>query len=394
MRNYIQAYRNYHRLTGKILFMKEVLDQKDVFHRSPSEFVDQMNQISLDFRSIPLDFISDLFKANENELSATKFDSNLLHVTEWLVLSSISIGMQKFVLARELREKATQRISEYIESYNPLKWLRIDSIIGGLIDTENFHYLKKYIRVAQILRTACGRNRFSDKILSLIKGELPSVSNHIEANFRAFLSGKSIAIVGPLKLTAQNEEEIRGREVVITMNDLSFLKGREFPSIKPDIIYLYRDLQETLVNKSKESDFQYIPEFLVYNLDENYSPFLKKRTRVRDDINPFTFSGSFNFVPRIILDVLLHGGNNIKVYGTDLYTSIDIRSSYEGDTVEDWDGVLKQFVVHDLITNYKFMHSFWSKGLYQAEERLEQVMEMDLDGYLDYFEKKSFAMSE
>ena len=385
MLKYLYAYRNYHRKPGNYPYISQILEQSELFTQSPDEFVRLLKNEYLKYHDVPSDFIAGLFDDELNLQIKCNLDSDLLHATEWLVLSSIAIGMRKYLLAIQLRDKALERAMQYANLHNPLNLLRIDQIIGALIETLQFDRLKYYLGIAKILRTACGRTGFRNKLLAIIENQPPSSGKAVDLAFQKYMSGKSIAIVGPLSLSESEKKEAVSKDVVITLNDLSLFNGRAYPEVKPDVIYLYRGLQNEFVDKTTESDFQYIPEFLVYNLDKDYSPYLKERTRVRDDVNPYTFNGSLNFIPRVILDVLLHGGRDLKVYGTDMYTSLNYSSSYDGGRQDDWQYILKKFIVHDPITNYKFMHLLWSKGLYKADDRLEEVMNMGLNGYINYF---------
>lgn len=386
MINSFKEHRKYHQLPGNRKLIAEFVKNKEKYIERPDIFIADTRRLKLNFGVLPQNLIQTIFDRNASDISKEYYTQDI-HASDWLFLSSLCIGLKRFFLANEFRNFALRRTLQYKSSIGGLFFC--DQIIGASIELEKFEGLKKYLNVSRVLGTQCGKSLFKEKFYRYLTNRPQSIKEGIEESYSIFIKEKSIGIVGPLKLSDAEVEELKQKDVIVKMNDFSLFSGNKLSEIIPNIIFYTGLWQKPFSDKKNKDDFQYLPEFIVFKKKKYFSPFLKNQIRIRDNINPFTFSGALNMVPRIILDLLLYKAHDIKVYGTDLYTSLDFSKNYDGLQQDNWEVVLEHFINHDLITNYKFMHSLWKKGLYKADNRLEGVMNLGLKEYLKYFEKKA-----
>ena len=306
-----------------------------------------------------------------------------------LILSSICIGAGKYTLASKIRNYALERI----ECYEGKVWdyFYTDLIIGKLIESFEFDRLDKYLRIAEILRTPCGRGTLNRKLRHKISGtDINQSLTEADKSFARFIENKRVAIIGPLQIDEEEQTEIQSFDVLVKLNELDIIKEQQLKPLFPDVVYYTGKVQPKLYDVLASSNGKTLPPFLVGKKKMQIPELAANKVtfRLRDETNPFTLNGGLNLLPRVIADLILFKTASIKVFGVDLYTSLDFDEAYHGDKSIGWDHVFSHFINHDMITQYKFMHACYESGYIQADARLEKVMQMNLEGYLRYFEIK------
>ncbi len=212
--------------------------------------------------------------------------------------------------------------------------------------------------------------------------------DEVDQEYAAYLKGRSVAVIGPLAVSQDTLDEIAGFDLVVGINDIRSFSGQADSSlIHPHIVYLVGSVQQRMRGTSQLPDRQ-PPRFII---GKHRDPgFTVKDTnssyRAISQFNHFMLNGSLNMLPRTVLDLAFFTPKRITVFGADLYASTDYRDDYGGIAHESTETILRQHIAHDLITQYRLLQNLFSSGYFQADTRLENVLNMGLESYLGIFQ--------
>lgn len=96
------------------------------------------------------------------------------------------------------------------------------------------------------------------------------------------------------------------------------------------------------------------------------------------------WNGSFSMMENVVADVLLFKPKEIKIYGVNLYTSFNYDKSYGNEPPNNLKTITLNFTVHDIFSQYSFMHNLYNLGLIKGDDVFEEVLKL---GLLEYSRK-------
>ena len=126
---------------------------------------------------------------------------------------------------------------------------------------------------------------------------------------------------------------------------------------------------------------------------------LNGRTLMR--IDRALFSGSLNFLPNIIIDILRHKPKEILLYHFDMMLTKERVSGYISKSREGGKSIkdlinfnLKSFAGHDPVTSFIFLKTLWKKGLIKVDKYFERVIQMEVEEYMKNLENNYRSSSD
>lgn len=213
-------------------------------------------------------------------------------------------------------------------------------------------------------------------------------------SFAGFIKGRRIAIVGPVDVGLDSGKEIDGFDRIIRFN---YRRGLGYESVKfgsrTDISYYVRAM---LAKETPPPGILEGMSEIEYAVLEQHAwqecPWLKSikcRTRVRPDHwhyfnNPMLVGLAFA-VPRAVLDILRFEPAEVKVFCSDLFTSMTYRPEYLKGFVPAGQGrnMMRKFGLHDPVSNFVLMRRLRETGRIKVDTVLEEVLSLTVSGYMD-----------
>lgn len=206
---------------------------------------------------------------------------------------------------------------------------------------------------------------------------------------RDLITGKSIAIVGPVDTGSRNGAEIDSFDLVLRFNykGMAGYDSAAFGS-RADFSYY---VDAALRNGSFEllaramNDLQLI----MYDTRKTAGIFpelfamVQKPMRIRYPIgynhtNPF-FKGTPNAVQRALFDILRFETGPIKIFNTNLWISNKVHPAYRNNQSYR----VTNLVRHDPLSNFIFTKRLLETGLIQADQGLAGVLALSEAAYID-----------
>lgn len=223
-------------------------------------------------------------------------------------------------------------------------------------------------------------NSFSEikllsEYLNIINGK--TSLEKADFNYRNYLQGKKVKIIGPLMSEkdnqSKNEDEIIVRNNVKvnqkeTVN-VSYYNYDGFSKIKNDLGVLIKKID-------------YIVVKAVCGRIEKH-----QNVHMLDPWYKILFLGDANMLPMMILDLRKHGVENITVWGNNLFCSKKIHSSdYMFGNNENYK-YMRSLAAHDMISNFKIIKRMYLAGIISVDPILRNVLDLSLEEYVEEMEK-------
>lgn len=294
---------------------------------------------------------------------------------QWLELSMYFLSMGLFESAYKSRQisykffKSLKNRIVYQLNFNKL-------ILALLFDSCDINFFK-----AKLKNTS--KTDFWKKLFYDFKDSKQSL---VDSEFKNLIHNKRIAIIGPLEFNRDYSSEIEKYDVIIELNGL---KSKRDNIVKkyhgfPDIIY-YNNSQLEEQNKIDFGDVIDSAKFVVIKNEKYYHKLIKKcKTRVMPSTTMLNWNGSFSMMENVVADLLLFKPKEIKIYGVNLYTSFNYDKSYGNEPPDNLKTITLNFTVHDIFSQYSFMHNLYNLGLINGDDVFEEVLKL---GLLEYSRK-------
>lgn len=210
-----------------------------------------------------------------------------------------------------------------------------------------------------------------------------SVGQAIHKDYYDLVNGKSVAVIGPLAFDQDYSAEIAEADLVIELNAVA--SKRELVKAKyhgnPDIVY-YNNSRNAGNAENNFNDVVKGTKYFVIKNDKYIAPLSKvTNCRVTPQSTTLTWNGTFSMMEITLSDLLLFDPAEVKVYGVDLYLSFDYSSSYGNAPPQFLKSITMNFTAHDIFTQFLFMKKLFDEEYIKADQRLSNVLSLDLDGY-------------
>lgn len=215
--------------------------------------------------------------------------------------------------------------------------------------------------------------------------------------FRDYVSGKSVAVVGPLDVGLRSGEEIDSFDIVVRFNHRSDVQLDEaVGGARTDVSYYVRDILARGMTTGLREGMDALSYAVI---DKNswwecsWLEQVRCRKRERPDytffLNNPLLVGYPLAVPRAVLDLLRFKPRRIKVFSSDMYTSLRYSESYlKGTSFLSFGGnVFPGFSVHDPISNFLLMRRLCKRPELDVDPVLKKVLDMKIDEYINCLRK-------
>ena len=317
---------------------------------------------------------------------------------QWLYLHEICCFRGKYTLAQIFHERARMLAIAPMnedEVKPPISW---ENTIRAAIEGGECHNQKDLDHLlARAEITGDVANKLRLYVAVLIGQKIPSewVKSFDGLDFADYLTGKSIAIVGPAPTEAFDGEEIDSHDIVVRLTHSFEGKGtdREHKGLRTDITCFSGVHARNFMNDCNGILPREI-SWACFKTRGMASHVKEANTdkQVRDHITFFQpkFHGLFNLMPTVALDLGLFNAKSIKIYHTDLMLTVARQKGYNPESFnmpsEDIEGMKKNFrrssIIHDPILQYRTFHKLWRTKKITGDARFVEVMEMGLDAFL------------
>ena len=213
---------------------------------------------------------------------------------------------------------------------------------------------------------------------------LPKVA--LDANFKKYIHGKTVAIVGPAFSNEETGKEIDSFDVVIRIN---FKEDTDFgvPSLngqRIDITYysfgIAKNLDPSIL---KGSLLSYV--VALRTTDKSY---LNDNVRERR-YSPVLLNGYPNMIQNVVYDVLLYTPAKVKVFNCDFYAGeANYDTSYlKSETNED-KLTIKNLALHDQWSQVCFIRNIYLSKLIEVDDSCRNILEMECSEYFSLLSSK------
>ena len=326
----------------------------------------------------------------------------LLPCRQWLNLHELCCFRGKYTLAQIFREKARQLAIKPVfgkEFEPPISW---ENTIGAAIEGGECHRSEQ---LAQLLERAGITGDVANKwqlYLAVLNGQGIShqwVKQFDASDFAGYLTGKTIAIVGPAPTEALDAEDIDRHDLVVRLNHSYEGKGTDpkHKGLRTDItcfngeqaLNFMVEREGLLPSEVTWACFK-SPDLISHAKDKNNG----KNARSLITFYQQQFHGDFNMMPIVALDLWLFNARSIKVYHTDLMLTAGRQKGYYPSSFNRSDDIasMRQVfrrgsIVHDPIQQYRTLNRLWFNKRITGDPRFIDVMQMGLDGYLCELER-------
>ncbi|MEX1014128.1 MAG: hypothetical protein WDZ80_03125 [Candidatus Paceibacterota bacterium] len=315
-------------------------------------------------------------------------------VRDFIHFYSLALRVGLFNVGYALRNKAREAAFYKLINNQTKYTSEIEYGIGALIEKEGFS------RINEFKKIICKNNFVYKNSLNDLKmineGSYGSLKNEdlnrYDLQYKNFMEGKDVAIVGPAKNNSKDAEEIDSYDIVVRCNHYNKVEESEKRSkgIKTDVAYLNGAISNYLI----KDNFLNWPNELQWVVCKN-KKHLKDikyltsniKNRYMDKYDSVLFHGHLNLIPMIVLDVLKNNPRSVKIYHADLMVTIEKNKGYKSVEWDDNVPMKQRFLIsssdsHDPVTQYSILNRLWICGLIDGDDRFNEVMSFGEKKYM------------
>ncbi len=341
-----------------------------------------------------------------SQIEYTGFNS--LEYFEILHIYSLSLRFSLFELAYHLRKKSQKIALNYPTSIKKKESWKFKAKLSALLEKGNFSEFDKIIQefkspweqekyLLQYLRQILSKNKNT-----LINDMIMELDSKQDKNFRKFVEGKEIVIVGPIPVDLEDGHKIDKFDVVLRLNhknnktiidskrkgsrcEITYLNGSHTKEISKNGSLEWPTSIEWLSCK----ELSHAEEILKrLNLDEVNI----KNLNIRgiQQVEPALFNGSLNNLVNVIMDLSRYNPKSIFLYHFDLMITKNRINNYLTKNVVNKNLTklnLESFATHDPITQFIILKSFWERDYIKGDERFENIIKMSIEDYMKVLQK-------
>ena len=221
---------------------------------------------------------------------------------------------------------------------------------------------------------------------------------HSNESYCNFLTGKSIALVGPSEGQLGDAEEINDFDLVVRLNYSFQGKGIDSKTkgSRTDITYFMRHHGEAFINEQKGKLPPEVRWAVIKDVDQLRAVKSHAEQSVKilegEPLRSTTFHASYTAIPCVLADILRYPIARLKIFHCDLFLTVMRASGYSPQSFHrdtPWEqkrDLNKAF--HDPVTNFNFLKMLLSKKHIEADETLTQVLDLSLEDYLLKLQEK------
>ena len=347
-------------------------------------------------------------KKSQKELikKTNDLNTNLLNLKEWLDLQYLSIRFGLFQASKAFRQKAIEKVYNDFKSKNNNLPVIINAF-NASIDRSEFEIASHLLEIAKNTHNSTTYERMLF-YFSLFKNGFEKIISPAQdfdkvcQKYLRYISGKSIAIVGPAPTDEENGTEIDSYDIVIRNG----YKGKKYqPAVKKfglrtDVSY-YGNGNARYYVVNRNSEFLRDLDWAVFKSKEyakHVSEIDKNRCRCFKK-NHFYFCGSPTMIQNIVFDILHFNPKKIKLFNLNFnLAGITHYKTYHPEKNKPEKPVYSKlwinqhgstggFAHHDLLSQIIFTRNLWKTGRIEVDNECERVLRMSNDEFLKEMER-------
>ena len=344
------------------------------------------------------DLLDKRFLSIVSEVSNKFFDTleaDLMPYQVWFVFANIFILIRDYKKYQLAREKAlesiilTKRIKNvrfarykinsfaergYTKEYNTLR--------DTLLKRDSSYIIKNLLLLGN---SELYFNRANSMVNFYKKYYSP-----IEKEFSRYISGKSVAIIGPVNSGLDIGDEIDSFDIVVRFNYMGMEKfSQKSFGKKADIsFYISQLLFKDKIDTQKIA-FMNELDWIIVDTDQRDSDIsflgvikpIRQRFYVgHPHINPL-FKGTPSGIQRAVMDLLRFDIKRLKVFNTNLFLQNNYAKAYKSHGKLGID--YYNFIRHDPISNFVFLKRLKEFNIIETDSVLDKILDMSEKEYIE-----------
>jgi hypothetical protein len=370
--------------------------------------INALRGLFFDLRAMPTELRAIFFAVFSQDCEVTDGDllnlrsgisglpPQILSIADWLTVYELLCFRGLFGAALPCRQKARQLAVIGLQEKQNIRKLRM-SIAAAIEegDSLSWSWLEE-----KLLQQRCSKDEIVKwrQLWTLLSQNDPRQNGIIFDKIDAYsklVNGKSIALVGSAPSSSNEGHDIDSYDLVVR---LSFRYAGMCcdpicRGVRADVTYFNGAKAESHLNEKNGI----LPVSLVWACFHND----KQRdlyginnqnigVRVYEGFF-YSFHGSYNLIPLVVMDLLKYPGVRIKIFHADLMLSCLKPEGYLSDAFKrmfryEDHAALRNFRVssvdHDPALQYITLHRLWSIGKLTGDKKFEDIMEMGIEKYM------------
>jgi len=382
---------------------------ESIFNKNPKNLPQEYKLYLKNFliKLACLDINDSQYKKSQKELikKTNGLNTNLLNLKEWLDLQYLSIRFGLFQASKAFRQKAIKKVYNDFKSNNNNLPVIINAF-NASIDCSEYEIALHLLEIAKNTHSS----RIYERMLfyfSLFKNgfdkTIPPVQDFDKVcqKYLRYISGKSIAIVGPAPTDEENGTEIDSYDIIIRNR----YKGKKYQpaakkfGLRTDVSY-YGNGNSRYYIVNQNSEFLRDLDWAVFK-SKKYAKYASEidKNKCRCFMkNHFYFCGSPTMIQNIVFDILHFNPKKIKLFNLNFnLAGITHYKTYhpEKNKLEKpvysklWINQHRStggFAHHDLLSQINFTRNLWKSGKVEVDNECERVLRMSNDEFLEEME--------
>lgn len=345
---------------------------------------------------ISLDFLQDLFLIG--------FDYSIVNFKLHGIFKK-KIFLKKYYFFKKIKnlknsKKNKKEICKFFELYYSYLFYRFYGTFEKTIefrkkllkfDVGNVFTVKKYEKIKYELYFE--NNLYSEILKSNFKNHncyhlsnlfiegFNELSDNYNKNFFNYIKNKKIKFIGPGTKIEPEKKYINDDSVKVTIN----ANHKIISDLKPHIVYFNnkrsREHPEQVANSFLNSDWTVFKSKEFHDICKKNTN-IKNNARYLDDFQFSNFFGDYNYLPLVLMDLLIHGAKHVYIESIDFFT---LKNPYNNHYREkkDYDKytILRSNRLHDPFKTYLFVKYLFKKNYVSGDQYFEQVIQMNDNEY-------------
>lgn len=316
----------------------------------------------------------------------SRVDYKMLNERQWYILYYVLLSLTgRFEISNIFRINHKKIALDYykrkISSLNVFQtWILFKALMddGKLSKASNIIQFLENNKKRKFIPLYDMKNYLSLFKLNSEKGFKNDWNTHKYNKYKKYIKGKSVALVGPAYSSKRLGKEIDSYDVIIRLNEFNSENSNNYVKKngkKTNVVYIY-------LNRSiKDVKFKGLkPDFIIKN-KETKSRYIRFDYLYKGSILnmynfDFAYIGGFNFVQRVLLDLLRYQPKNIKVFKTTFYLGYRTYENVYRFGKKNNSQMWHQFAWHDQISQINLFRNLLSQSVIHLEDEVLKIISL------------------
>lgn len=262
----------------------------------------------------------------------------------------------------------------------------------------------RYNEIIRILKSKLTKNQLSGVIkyykLNSSSEYVSAAPSKINEGFGSFISGKSVAIVGPFNDGMIDGDEIDSYDVVIRINNHISISNEDkgYIGSKTDVVYFIHQMLSSMNSPEPLESVKFVRLRNGFGglLTSCYSDLIKDGKISQSSTIPRQFYKGASAIQTIIFDILDFNPSRIKLFKMNFYLDSALYSdSYKKNTSvlrtgkiqsSDLESYRSVFFAHDFAPQFLFVKNLYENGRIEVSDYIASILNLSLPAYMKAME--------